>query len=149
MMRGDPRGLLLHQPMSRKRTQQKNRTLPNGAMKILLMRQPVRTMHIPQMCIAVVQVRSSADEEDLSNTGDEGRFIEATAVSMESQGESAVEEPSTMHPTPAESSNEAPGPSGTQSANESKSMWQRLRGIGRQQNKVRLISQSSMTTDDI
>ncbi len=140
-MRGDSTRLVLHQLKSREKAQWNNRTLPAGAMKRLLMRQPALTRRTSHLCIAVVQVRSSADEEDTSNTGDEARYIEATAISMETPEESAVEELSTMQQTPEESSDVAASPSETQPAKESTSMWQRLRGIGRQQKKVRLISQ--------
>ena len=89
-----------------------------------------------QAWLGLWQVRSSVDEEDVSHTGEEGRFIETTAALPDASSGSTAEEQSTLQKDHEEGSDTAASSSGAESGSGSKSMWQRLRGIGRKQRKV-------------
>ena len=82
------------------------------------------------------QVRSSVDEEDANLTGEEGRFIETTASMPDATPGSTAEEHSTLQQSLEEDTDAAASEAETQTAEESKSMWQRLKGIGKQKRKV-------------
>lgn len=82
------------------------------------------------------QVRSSVDEEDVSYTGEDCRFIETTTSASDDLPDDTPEQQSAVQQSHEEGCDVPPSSAGAQSASLSKSMWQRLKGIGRQQRKV-------------
>ena len=76
-------------------------------------------------------MRSSGDEGDITSAADEGRFIETSATSAEGSEDSA-EQQSPLGEDGGLKSSSAEG----EPSQEGKSVWQRLKGIGRQQKHV-------------
>ena len=72
----------------------------------------------------------------MSHTGEDGRFIETTAELPDASPESTADEQTRLQQGHEEASDTAASSAGAQSGDGSKSMWQRLRGIGRKQGKV-------------
>lgn len=77
------------------------------------------------------------DEEDSAGAPDEGRFIETTATSSESLEGHSVQQQSMQQPPLGDKSDvTASSAAGESTSARNTSVWQRLRGIGKQDKKV-------------
>ena len=79
-------------------------------------------------------------------TSEEGRFIETTASLPDATPGSTAEEQSAVQQSLEEDADVAASTAETPAAKESKSMWQRLRGIGSKQRKVSCSGDMSLST---